>query len=85
MPDKNSLNHKRETALKLLEESDPELAKALREELKNRGKAKSQPSGDEVQDNKDFEARIASLITRYKPKLRYTKLSDPCCYFFGLS
>lgn len=53
MPDENSLNKaKRETALKLLDETDPELVKRFREELNQRNKRKNnlQPLGDETED-----------------------------------
>src|SRR5262249_54336147 len=53
MPDENSLNKaKRETALKLLDETDPELLKRFREELNQRNKRKNnlQPLGDETED-----------------------------------
>ena len=68
---------KRKRALRLLDETDPKLAKTFREELKKRK--------NEVEDNKDFKRRIANLITRYKPKLRYARLSDPdLLYFWAL-
>jgi hypothetical protein len=65
---------KRKRALKLLDETDPELAKTFREELKKRK--------NEVEDNKDFKRRIASFTNRYKPKLRYARLSDPVLLYF---
>jgi hypothetical protein len=53
MPNKKNIDEaKRERALKLLEESDPETAEILREQLKKRNKRKENPRplGDETED-----------------------------------